>query len=82
MAYFGGTGNYDITSADLVPEQGIQVGQGTSQDWTGGGGSSTTYFMRGWGTVSAGYVYWVGTTPDDSGAPEVVTDPVLMKEIN
>ena len=47
----------------------------------GGGGGTVTYLMRAWGTVSLRYIHWVGSAPDDSGAPEVVTDPVLMTEI-
>ena len=47
-----------------------------------GGGTAVTYLMRGWGTVSSKYVYWIGLAPDDTGAPEVVTDPVLIKEIH
>lgn len=47
-----------------------------------GGGTVTTYLMRGWGTVSLRHLYWIASAPDGSGAPEVVTDPVLMKEIH
>ena len=50
-------------------------------EYGAGGGSSVTYLMRGWGTVSLRYVYWEASAPDGTGAPEVVTDPVLMKEI-
>ena len=71
-----------LTAAQVAPVFGTQNTTGTNIDWSGGGGSTTTYLMRAWGTVSSAYVYWVAAAPDGSGAPEVVTDPVLMKEIN
>lgn len=45
----------------------------------GGAGSSLTYWMRGWGTVSLAYVYWSASTPGAGGAPEAVTDVVVVR---